>query len=225
MKIKNLYIRFYKSFNFDYLRKFNPNASHEPWDYVDEFVYPYVKIPIDRKVTAVVGANESGKSHLLTAIHKGLSGEDIQVEDMCRYSQFQTVETGKRKVPYFGFEFDDLTDSEKDVVAEQFEVEAASISTFHFFRNQGVIDLFLTAPAGGVRPTKSLKGKDASKKIQSILPKYFEIKSEIALPSRVPILSLAKGGDEKVADLSASRSVRAAANDFISSLAGKMGFF
>ena len=95
MRIKTLYIRFYKSFNFDYLRKVHPEAKFDTWDMIDGAPYPFVRIALDSTVTTVVGANESGKSHLLTAIEKGLTGENIEREDFCRYSQFFTVEQDK----------------------------------------------------------------------------------------------------------------------------------
>ena len=89
MYLKNVYIRFYKSFNFDYLRKFNPRTTDRfPWENLDRMWYPYVRIPIDEKITTVVGENESGKTHLLTAIEKGIRGQGIEREDFCRYSQF-----------------------------------------------------------------------------------------------------------------------------------------
>jgi len=73
MLLKTVYIRFYRSFNYDYLRKHHLDAQSKakPWENVDGAFYPYVRIPIDSHVTTVVGANESGKSHLLSAIEKG----------------------------------------------------------------------------------------------------------------------------------------------------------
>src|SRR6266404_4543118 len=99
MKLKTLFVRFYKSFNFDYLRKFHHDAKPKPWEMVDGMWYPYVRVEIDRMVSTIVGANESGKSHLLTAIERGLSGEGLERDDFCRYSKFFTVEVGKMKWP------------------------------------------------------------------------------------------------------------------------------
>src|SRR5215217_3191899 len=116
MLLKTVFVRFYKSFNFDYLRKYHPQAEHHPWEMMDEMWYPYVRVPIDPKVTTVVGANESGKSHLLTAIEKGVTGEEIEREDFCRYSQFFKVERGRMKWPDFGFEWADLSASDQQLV-------------------------------------------------------------------------------------------------------------
>lgn len=113
MRLKTLLIRFYKSFNFDYLRKNNSEVRPKPWELIDEKWYPYVSIPIDSKVTNVVGANESGKSHPLSAIEKGISGQEIERQDFCRYSQYFTLQKGKIRFPDFGFEWCDL--SEEDI--------------------------------------------------------------------------------------------------------------
>ena len=63
MLLKNVYVRFYKSFNYDYLRKSHPDAKPDPWDLIESgLFFPFVRIPIEKDVTTVVGANESGKS-------------------------------------------------------------------------------------------------------------------------------------------------------------------
>jgi len=98
MYLRNMFVRFYRSFNFDYLRKYDLKVkTHHDWEKLDELWYPYVRIPIDEKITTVVGANESGKTHLLTAIEKGLSGDSIVRGDFCRYSQFFAVEQGRMR--------------------------------------------------------------------------------------------------------------------------------
>lgn len=72
MILKTVFARFYKSFNFDYLRKAHPEAKPLPWEYMEHdghsLWYPHVRIPIDAKITTVVGANESGKSQLLSSV-------------------------------------------------------------------------------------------------------------------------------------------------------------
>jgi hypothetical protein len=67
---------------------------------------------MDPHVTVVVGANESEKTHLLSAIEKGITGRGISRQDFCRYSRFFTVERGKMKLPDFGFEWSHLTEQE-----------------------------------------------------------------------------------------------------------------
>ncbi|HEX7308497.1 AAA family ATPase [Lentzea sp.] len=87
MHISAVYIRFFRSFNYDYLRKTKQGFTPAPWDILDgDLKYPFVKVPLERGVTTVVGANESGKSQLLSAIKCALTGEGIELGDFCRYS-------------------------------------------------------------------------------------------------------------------------------------------
>lgn len=72
MKLAQVYIRFYKSFNHDQLRKAHADAKHEAWDYFGGDLYPYIRVSLDPRITTIVGANESGKTHLLSAIKKGI---------------------------------------------------------------------------------------------------------------------------------------------------------
>ncbi len=82
MLLKTLYVRFYKSFNYDYLRKSAPNAVPDPWDILEgDLFYPFVRIPMEKQITTVVGANESGKSQLLSAIKCLLTGKAIERRD------------------------------------------------------------------------------------------------------------------------------------------------
>ena len=192
MLLKTVFIRFYKSFNFDYLRKYHATAEQQPWERMDDMWYPYVRIPIDPKVTTVVGANESGKSHLLTAIEKGISGERIQREDFCRYSQFFTVERGKMKWPDFGFEWGELSADDQQQVRKLLSVpDGTAFNTFLLFRtNRTSFTVFL--PRGGDYSKHELDEKTSSN-FKSILPRIFRLDPDIALPDSVSIRALAKG--------------------------------
>src|ERR1019366_9476970 len=141
MILQEVYTRFYKSFNYDFLRKNNENAKPNPWEHIEEKWYPYVRVPIHKDITTIVGANESGKSHLLTVIEKGITGENINREDFCRYSHFYTVEQGKRHWPDFGFLWDELNDEERHVISTACNLEGSqSFKKFYFFReNKNVI--------------------------------------------------------------------------------------
>ena len=76
MILKTVYIRFYRAFNFDYLRLYLPAPEADPWDVMGEDTfYPYISLDLDKELTAVVGANESGKSQLLKAIEFALGDE------------------------------------------------------------------------------------------------------------------------------------------------------
>lgn len=118
VKIATVYIRFYKSFNFDYLRKYSGKAEAEPWEMLNGSWQPYVRIPLHAELTAVVGANESGKSHLLSAIAKSLGGEELGFADFCRYSGYFSVEEGQMRRPDIGLHLAELTAAERAAVSE-----------------------------------------------------------------------------------------------------------
>ena len=68
MILRTAYVRFYRAFNLNYLRKRHSDAKLDPWDQMDDGTfYPYVRLEVDPEFTAVVGANESGKSPTLAS--------------------------------------------------------------------------------------------------------------------------------------------------------------
>ena len=193
MYLRNVYIRFYKSFNFDYLRKFDPNVSdHLPWENLDGTWYPYVRVPIDEKITTVVGENESGKTHLLTAIEKGIRAKDIEREDFCRYSQFFAVEQGKMKWPDFGFEWVNPSKEERQQLITAAAIEKpGAFDHFHVFRtDQDKLTVYLPGPTGFVMHGVS---STSAKAVIDLLPNVFHMEAHIGLPESVPIRWLADG--------------------------------
>ena len=193
MRLKNLYIRFYKSFNHDYLRKCDLRVVPNPWDLIEDKFYPYVKIPIDPKLTTVVGANESGKSHLLDAIEKGVSGARIERRDFCRNSQFFTSEEGKLRLPDFGFEWSGLSEAERSAIQVVCGNAGAATNRFWLFRSNGYdLSIYLPAPEGG-SPQSFPLNKAQAEQLSKILPAVFRLRSNAALPERVPIRELIQG--------------------------------
>ena len=181
MFLKSVLIRFYKSFNYDYLRKSDSKVkTHHSWETFDEMWYPYVTIPIEHDVTAVVGENESGKSHLLHAIEQGISGQGITREDVCRYSIFFRVEAGKMHWPDFGFEWGLTNDDDREVLkAAGIKESVSDIKSFFLFRNsKNKLFAYLA------RDSKPIKVK--SNFIDS-LPSVFRLKENVGLPRSVPI--------------------------------------
>jgi len=195
MLLKTVFVRFYKSFNFDYLRKFHDSSKPEPWELLGaDLWYPHVRVPVDRLITTIVGANESGKSHLLTAIEKGITGNGIEREDFCRYSEFHSVELGKREWPDFGFEWNNLGETECQVVQEACGV-STSFSRFFLFRtNRETLTVYIPTEKGGFDKHEVR----SPEKIAAILPRLFRIASDVALPESVPSSYLtgnSSGGD------------------------------
>jgi hypothetical protein len=187
--IKTMYVRFYKSFNYDYLRKYKVNREEgEPWDAApgSDLFYPFVRVEMDRGITPVVGENEAGKSQLIGAVKRLLTGDGIVANEFCRYSDFLKVD-GQMLLPEFGAEFTDLSDDEKQTVRTLAGIaEGGPVPSFWFFRlNSGPV-LYVT-DGGAYRETR-LKATDLKK---LAFPTIFEIDSTVPLPESVPIDYLA----------------------------------
>lgn len=185
MLIKTLYVRFYKSFNYDYLRKSDPDAAPHPWDLLGQggLFYPFVRIPLERDITTVVGANESGKSQLLTAIKCLLTGAGIERRDFCRYSAFFAVDK-EMAVPEFGAEYTGLTETDANTIRTHLSLDAGvEVNSFWFFRfnKRNVV---YARNADGTWVSKPATAK-ALEKVS--FPTHFEIDAQIPLPDSVPI--------------------------------------
>jgi len=189
MHLKKIFIRFYKSFNDDFLRKNDDRVKPKPWELINDDFYPYIEVPIEPKITTIVGANESGKSHLLSAIEKALFVKNIERSDFCRYSPLFTVKKNELKYPDFGSEWSGLSKSEKVSLREIIEIpDKLMLDRFLIFLNN-VDNLTLYLPENAdYRPYKL--GKNQVIELQKLLPKPFRIESNIALPSSVPIKKL-----------------------------------
>jgi predicted ATPase len=192
MKLHTLYARFYKSFNFDHLRKAHHGAEQQPWEMYEGMWFPYIQVQIDSRVTTIVGANESGKSHLLSAIEKAISGEEFMQRDLCRYSPFFNVERGQLCWPHLGLSWTDLDDEEQEKLrASLKEPIPQNTNRFAMFR-QGPEILSVFVPSdGGTWLKQDFAGPAARDFGKDFLPKTFRIKADIALPNFVPVKWLA----------------------------------
>ena len=114
VKLSRLYVRFFRSFNYDYVRRADPKADRPAWEFIDEAWFPFVRIDLDARVTAVVGANESGKSHMIDALDTAITGTEINRDDFCRFSRLYSAKRGASRNPEFGIEFT-LDDSDGDL--------------------------------------------------------------------------------------------------------------
>ena len=112
MRLTRLYVRFFRSFNFDYERKAHPEAQSKAWEMLDGAWFPFVRVDLDPSVTAIVGANESGKSHLIDALRQALTGEGIKRLDFCRYSTLFSVEAGQSRLPDVGVDVELLDEGD-----------------------------------------------------------------------------------------------------------------
>lgn len=100
MWVSRLYLRWYKSFNTRYHGYVEDSYLPKPWELRTDELFPFVEIPLERQITTIVGANEAGKSHLLSAtekIFKGHSTSEIGNEKydshhICRYCAIDGLE-------------------------------------------------------------------------------------------------------------------------------------
>lgn len=184
MRVSQLLVRFYKSFNFDYELKATPNAKQLPWQQTGDGWMPHVRIPLEPDITAVVGANESGKTHLLDAIKIVLTGDGLLQRDFCRSSTLFSVEHGSRLYPEVGAIF----------IPETAEAETIDGQAIPRLRNGEVL---LLRPEPGVmdvvnRDDERVTLTDAqAAALQALLPHPHELDTNIALPDSVSIAMLA----------------------------------
>ena len=202
MKLKTAYARFYKSFNFDHARKLDARVQPQPWEMFRERFYPYVTVELDRRITTVVGANESGKSHLLGVIKKAITGDNIEQRDLCRYSPFFGVAKGQRCWPHVGVGWDGVSQDEAEEIAQILDIPDAVFGRFLMFREEPAT-LTVWIPRGNSFEKHELT-QEQTRKIEQLVPRPFEIDSEVALPNSVPFSFLDKGGDAPAATYSRS---------------------
>ena len=104
MKLNKLLLRWYKSFHLNYRQQQSERGeatAYRPWNSMSPTFaagasFPFIEIPIEPDITTIVGANESGKSHLLNAISKVLTGAGVEAADtfertdLCHYAGIRT---------------------------------------------------------------------------------------------------------------------------------------
>lgn len=190
MKLQTLYVRFYKAFNYDYLRK-SQSTSPDPWDAlsdVDERFFPFVKIPVESDITTVVGANEAGKTQVITAIECLLTGEQINSRDFCRYSGLVAVNK-TLQVPEFGGRFNGLTDVERKAVASAAGIPADTpIESFWFFRLNRVNRIYVRTLQGSGGITTDVVKDLTDAKLKTLpLPLISKIDADVPLPDDISL--------------------------------------
>jgi AAA domain, putative AbiEii toxin, Type IV TA system len=187
MRITKIFVRFYKSFNYDYERKFADGSKPDPWETLQDTWYPYVRLDLEPSVTTIVGANESGKSHLLDSIEKVITGEGIDRSDFCRYSHFFSVEQGQRRSPDFGAEFEVADDVDVGLAKKHLGVDMAVGDRFNMFRPNGEPPVVYLA--GEESPLRATARRQADP--GALLPGVFRLDANIPLPASIPLHELA----------------------------------
>ena len=211
MKIASVLLRWYKSFNINYMgypEDRIPDKIFRPWNDNKKLnpltgKYPFIEIPLEKDVTTIVGGNESGKSHLLSAISKVLTGKGIpdaycsegsvfSRTDLCHYTAQRSINA--TDWPNIGLVFDELSDEESESIAQ---ITSAAFPTKDAKDRHFAIVL---APTGTDLQAFFFWGKDSmamldrSKldKIRKLLPRVEFIKSDLAMCDQFVINDLIK---------------------------------
>lgn len=204
MRPKTAYARFYKSFNFDHSRKLDRRVEQRPWEAFRGRFYPYVTVEFDPKITTVVGANESGKSHLLGVIKKAITGSGIEQRDLCRYSPYFGVSRGQQCWPHVGVGWDAVSHDEAAAIAEVIGSDNSSFNRFLMFREEpSKLTLWLPGKNHTFDPVPL--DEDQTRRLEGIVPKPFEIDNQIALPNSIPFSFMKDGGEAPLAAFSRSK--------------------
>lgn len=193
MQLTTVYARFFRSLNFDFMKRASSDYKPLPWDEVPggPAPYPFVKVSLDDHITTIVGANESGKSQVLAAIEFGLTGEKVLQRDFCRYSPF-FLRHKELLVPEFGLRFKGLTDADLPLLGEALgqKIEAVPDELAVFRMN--------TTPKTRAylrigEEWSLLSVKKPSALDQMGMPTVFKIDAGVPLPDSVPIKYVASG--------------------------------
>lgn len=231
--LETVYVRHFRSFNFDFLRRDLTDQNKFPWDEmtsvedyesetafdeeevedesgaevapatattaeeagesvagadvaIGDSYYPFVKIELERDITTVVGANESGKSQLITAIQCLLGDHEIRARDFCRYSNFFGVRRSMR-LPEFGGRFTEVTPKERAILVAS--AGRTVPGDFWFFRLERGPVLYVEENNGSITAVPLTEDQ-----VDTLpLPTARRIDSTVVLPSSASLFDLASG--------------------------------
>lgn len=229
MKLKRVLLRWYKSFHLNYrgTTEKGETSSYRPWNklsppFAPGEEFPFIEVPVEDDITTVVGANESGKSHLLNAISKvvrgtGLEGDDqYKRTDLCHYANVRTRNV--EAWPNVGLQFTLTDTSEAETLADAAGVDLPK-------GPQGAPPTFtlILAPDDDdprparvfFQPNETSTSLDEKRlvAIRRLLPSVQYIDSQAQLPSEITITELlaAYGGESQGVGLRDRRAVEEAA--------------
>lgn len=217
MRLSTVYARFYKSFNFDRIRAAKPGARPRgEWENYRGQWFPYIEVKIDDRLTTVVGANESGKSHLLSAIEKAVSGEGFTRRDLCRYCDYFGVTAEQACWPHLGVAWAGVTLDEWDTIRGIIGATGPAATEFMMFR-EGPDILTVWTPLGEGDWEMHTLDQPTAAQFTAALPGTYRIHSDVALPDSVPFSWIVSGNPID------RRRLRDSFLDRVSSLAGLVG--
>lgn len=202
MKATKVLLRWYKSFNTNYMRLADRREStaRKPWNLllvsdVDEHDYEFIEIPLETDTTTIVGANESGKSHLISAISKVITGKGIpdaegrvrefSRTDLCHYASVRSKNADVWPNLGVAFAFSE------DERAKLQEATGVSLSgdTFTLILapdNKSTEAWLFTEKSSD----PAALDKEKLAKLRKLLPTVRFIRSELAFADEVPVSDL-----------------------------------
>ncbi|RPA10339.1 TOPRIM nucleotidyl transferase/hydrolase domain-containing protein [Gordonia sp. OPL2] len=192
MRLHSVYSRFYRSLNYDFIRASGEKYEPDPWDATSEGNYPFVRVKLRPGITTVVGANESGKSQVLSAIEAALTGDGFERSDFCRYSRFFGVQNDI-VLPEFGAVFADVSVEEVKLIESlSGHSDLHDVERVAFFRMNQTPKFRVY-----VRQKENWTGPEHVKKPSALVdlgvPAPFRIDADVPLPDSVPLEYLVSG--------------------------------
>jgi len=192
MRLHSVYVRFYRSLNYDFIRASGDGYEPDPWDGTPDGDYPFVRIKLRPGITTVVGANESGKSQVLRAIEAALTGKGFERSDFCRYSRFFGIHN-EIVLPEFGVVFADVPDEAvKLIESSSGHSDLHDVERVAFFRMNQTPKFRVY-----VRQKGKWTGPEHVEKPSVLadlgVPVPFRIDADVPLPDSVPLDYLVSG--------------------------------
>lgn len=181
MKLNSVLVRFYRSFNYDFERKWRSTDGAEAWEDVSVGWFPFVRILVDPEITAVIGSNEAGKTQMLNAVEAAIVGSPIDPADFCRYSRFYSAQQGEDRAPEFGAEWRSETEAETDLIQG-------------YIPNYATGDVFAIIRPGLLESFVVFRGERLPSDARALsmqLPGIFKLKTDLRMPDSMSILELA----------------------------------
>lgn len=193
MKLHSVYARFYRSLNYDFIRASAERYEADPWDSTPDGDYPFVRIKLRPGITTIVGANESGKSQVLSAIEAALTGKGYERSDFCRYSKFFGIHNDL-VLPEFGVVFSDITsDDVKIIEANSAHKDLHDVERVAFFRMNQTPKVRVYVRQGETWTESANVEKPAAALAELGVPVPFRIDADVPLPDSVPMDYLVSG--------------------------------
>ena len=216
MKLSKVLLRWYKSFHLNYrgITEKGEKNAYRPWNkmspsYAPTDEFPFIEISVEKDITTIVGANESGKSHLLNAITKvmrgtGVDGKDtFKCTDLCHYAGVRT--RNAEAWPNIGLQF---------TIENEAEFNKINAAVGGTIANTGQVTppsfAIILAPDEDkqkparlyVEPSDQALSLDEKQleSVRKLLPSVQYIDSHALLPSEIPLAQLIAAYGEKAFD-------------------------